>query len=1127
MFASKWGTYACLILAVLFQTTFANPSKGQTALSDYRLTLDGEDLNVDEVFRQIEHKTPFVFSYNPYILTVVKPISFPKKEQSLADILTIVAKEAQLEFRRVNYNISVKKSADMKSMLPLEDRDIKGVVTDQQSGEPLIGATVKIEGTNLGSVTELDGSFAFSVPANTVAIVVTYSGYERKIVTLGDITYFEIALTPSMEALEEVVVIGYGTQKKANLTSSISKVDALEVDKVGFSGTDQLLQGRVAGVQLISASGNPGGQQRINIRGVSSLTGENRPLIVLDGVPLLTDDPSLTSLNKFGEANETSPLSLINPNDVASIEVLKDASASAIYGSRATNGVIIITTRKGNKERTNISVNAYTGIQSMPATIHTTGTEDYLKIRNEANANFNADYGLTPSDAGYLDPILDPRTADQEDTDWMSLITRDFAKISDFSLSAAGGTDKTDVYSSLGYFDQEGIIHTSRFRRFTTTFNVGQQISHSFSVRNNLSASYAVNNRVVSHGGINLLQGAIRQRPYDTPYDENGNYNEAGSGALVTNNGVQGINESDSDYRSYRIVENFSLDYQLPIKGLSYKTLLGLDFGVYHDQVFWTREFLYAQNDEGQFTDSRNIALRRLINNQLTYKGSQGRLNYTLTAVHAWEHFKINRSYLEGIGFPFDASGSLGTATSVRRTSFRLNDPTDGNNIGENAIESYIGRALIDFSGKYLLTFALRADGSSQFADGKKYGTFPSASVGWRVSDESFFTLKRVINNMKIRASWGKTGNVSGIDDFASLAIATSGYTYAEQEGATVVQVANDQLTWENTTQTDLGIDLGLLKNKLQIHLDYFDKYTTDLLIYKPVPSTSGFTTLIQNLGAIRNRGVELELFYTPVHQKDFRWDLDFNVSQLKNRVERLPDGEDINPNFANIIREGESLPSFFLLKQTGIYQTNEEVPANLYEDGVRAGDVMYEDVNEDGLIDDSDRQVVGNAFPELYGGMTNTLSYKNVDFSVFANFSFGNELFLNPRDGASSLNGTSNFSVDVVNNRWTGAGTSNSVPRAIAFNTWNDQNSTRFLESGSFVRIKTVTLGYNLPLNKLKYFTKLRVYASAMNLFTFTNYTGFNPEASDFLETETFGLDEFNSPPALRTFTLGINANF
>lgn len=1124
---SRFFYYSVTLSILLFNvstTTF-----GQE-LANQDIKINQKRISLADVIHEIENQSSFVFTYSPSILSSGKVIELKQAQWKLNELIEEVSQIAALDFTRVNYNISIKRSKSATPKVSLSESNTKaitGVVLDAGSKDFLYGATIRIENTSQGVITDENGYFKLTIPTQTEYLTIQYLGYEDYIQSVGNQSTFEILLKEASESLDEVMVIGYGTQKKADLTSAISKVDIAKVDRVGFSGTDQLLQGRVAGVQLSAVSGNPGGQQRINIRGVSSLSGQNRPLIVLDGVPLFTEDPSLTTLNKFGEANETSPLSLINPNDIASIEVLKDASASAIYGSRATNGVIIITSKKGTDDQTKFSVNAYTGIQTMPETIQTTGTDQYLAVRNEANSNFNADQGLVAGDVGFLLPVIDPRTPGQEDTDWISFIARDYAKISDVSLSISGGNEKMDVYTSLGYFDQEGIIRTSRFRRFTTTFNLGFKINESLKIQNNLNASYSLNNRVVSHGGINLLQGAIRQRPFDTPYDEDGNYNEAGTGSLVTNNGVQGINESDSDYRSYRIIDNFSIDYALPIKGLSFKSSVGIDFGVYHDQLFWTKEFLYAQNDEGQFTDSRNISLRTLVNNQLSYHGSLGDFNYNLTTIYAWEHFRIDRSYLEGIGFPFDARGSIGTATEVRRTSFRLDNPTDGNNIGENAIESYIGRALINYKSRYYLNLALRIDGSSQFSEGNKYGHFPSASLGWRILDEAFFPSISLFNDLKLRASWGKTGNVSGIGDYSSLPIATSGFTYAEQEGASVIQVGNDQLTWENTTQTDVGIDLALLENRLQVHFDYFYKVTNQLLINRPVPSTTGFTELLQNLGELSNRGWEVELFCSPINRKNFNWTLDFNITRIKNEVLMLPDGEDINPNFANIIREGEALPSFYLLKQIGIYQTNEEVPTSLFEQGVRAGDAIYEDFDGDGNIDDNDRQIVGKAFPDYYGGITNTIKYKSFDLTVFANFSIGNELFLNPRNGGSDLSGTTNFSVDVVNDRWTGEGTSNTTPRAVAFDDWNYQNSTRFLESGSFLRIKTITLGYNFQSQPDKFFSKLRVYASVLNAFTFTEYTGFNPEASDFLETETFGLDEFNSPPALRTYTFGINLNF
>jgi len=1090
------------------------------------MNLNYNNTSLIRVLDEIQNSSNYRFIYKIEDVDLNRSITTQKSDLTISEVLDELFANSRTTYNMVEDRIfllprQVNNNTTGKTDIP--QLKIIGSVKDNE-GNPLPGASVLIAGTRNGVVADLNG--LYTIIAKPIdSLVFTYLGFKKQIVPVNAKMKIDVILLPLSEELDEIVLVGYGSQKKGNVTGSIGSVEVQELDRTNFTSAEQLLQGRTAGVQLSNVSGNPGGQQRVNIRGIGSLQGDNQPLYVIDGIPVSNIDPSQTPLAKFGQANLTNPLALINPNDIASIEILKDASAAAIYGSRATNGVILISTRKGSKQRTVVSLENYTGLQFMPEEINVTGTEDYLLVVNEARSNFNFDNNLLPGQTGYLEPVIDPREPGQKDTDWIGLITRDFAKVSNVGLSVNGGNDQTKLYFSLGYFDQEGIILTSRFQRLSANLNIEHKISPSITLTNNFIASYSLNNRVVSHGGIALLSDSREQRPFDTPFDEEGNYHVGGSPDLLRNNGVRGIQESDSDYRSYRLLNNTSLNIQLPIKGLSYTTSFGADVGLYHDRLFWSPDFRYAVGDGGQLTDSRNIAVKTVINNQIDYSREFGKFRINLTAVHAFEKFKIDRTFIEGTGFPFESAGSLATATSVRTSTFGT-PPGVGNAIGENAIESYIARGVFEYDNRYLVNLAIRRDGSSQFAYGRKYGNFPSASGGWKFTNEKFFPKNFLINNGKVRVSWGETGSVSGVSDYASLPIVSGGFSYDGQQGALVTQTGNDLLSWERSTQFNYGLDLGLFNSKVQLSVDYFIKTTSDLLFDRPVVATSGFNTLTQNIGELENRGLEVEFFFKPVSNENFEWSLDTNISWIKNELISLPDNEDIVLGFAHILREGESIGSFYLLKQQGIYQTNEEVPATLFDQGVRAGDIIYEDVNDDGLINDADRQVVGNAFPDFFGGISSSLRYKHFDLTIFANFSVGNDVYANYRRRLDDLGILFNKRQEAVDNRWTGPGTSNSVPRAIANDTYNNLNSTRLLEDGSFLRLKTLTLGYTFPIKEEGMISKVRLFGTANNLFTLTNYSGLDPETSDTLDNDRFGIDQ-RSAPALRTFTLGFNLLF
>lgn len=1018
-----------------------------------------------------------------------------------------------------------------------ENAAVTGVVQTEQ-GEPINGATViaKNNKTNFSTGTQSDatGTFRFSrLPAGPYTFTISYVSFETQIIGGYTITgnapvTLSIKLKEAAASLNQVVVVGYGAQRKKDLTGSIASVRTADVKGQSVASADQMLQGRVGGINVTNASGMPGAGVRVSVRGIGSINGSNEPLYVIDGIPVNNGDPSpFTAANKsgFGGGGILNPLSAINPNDIESIDVLKDAAAASIYGSRATNGVVIITTKRGRDGKTDVELNSYYGIQSLPKTIHLASTELYFQVLNEAINNFNKQKNFTPGSAGYLASVADPRTVKEPDTDWVGLLTDKNAPVMNHDLSIRGGNNKTRFYASFNYFDQDGVIKTNEFKRMGSRLNLDHKVSDKIDLGFAIGLSTTTNNRVPNDAvGNAILMRALEQRPYDKPYKADGTYTIGGVD-ILRHNGVAVLNEQKSDDKTYKAIATVNATVKL-IDGLQYKPSVSVDITQFQNYLYNNKNHPYGR-PLGAVFDYRNLAKNYLVENILTYTKKFSDLDLTALAGHSFQKFIADESYIDGRDFPSPAFGYISSAGRINQaytnwTSF--------------ALESYLSRVNLTYLDKYLLTVAVRRDGSSRFAQNKKYGTFPSASIAWRLAEEPFFKDVKWLNNLKLRLSYGLTGNQEGIGNFASFPLTTGGENYNQQIGIAVTQPGNANLQWEKANQTNIGIDADILKNRVNITADYFIKNTNELLFDLPVQATTGFTTQTKNIGAIKNTGVELA-FNSRNMTGEFKWSTSFNISFIKNQITRLADDKPIPFSFYHLIQVGQSVGTFYMLKQEGIYQDDKEIPSALFAKGVRAGDVKFRDVNGDGDITAADRMVVGKATPDYFGGLTNTFSYKNFDLVAFMQFSEGNKVFSfwrgnNFGDGIDGVGGNQ-FAMlkETVEQRWKGPGTSNEVPRAIwptANGNYNKQISTRFLEDGSFFRLKTLSLGYTFPqlvVRNLR-LNSIRIYVSAQNLWTASKYKGYDPEVSYSIDPRQMGIDAATVPQP-RSFLFGLNVKF
>lgn len=1006
---------------------------------------------------------------------------------------------------------------------------VKGRVTDA-SGEPIIGASVIVKGSKTGTVTDKDGQYTLRIGPKD-RLVVSYIGKESVEVTpINGVC--NCSLNDDVRALDDIVVVAYGTQQRRNLTGAIASVSSDQIIENPVASLESALQGKMSGVQVTNATGAPGGAVVINIRGTSSISAGNDPLYVVDGLPIISTDIS----QKGGyQGNSISGIVDINPNDIESIQVLKDASASALYGSRASNGVVLITTKKGRAEKTKVTLSSYVGFNDTWRKVKYLNAAEHVAARNEAIDNYNTSLGLTPADGAYKEHVAAGVAG--ADTDWIDEVTQSAIQTS-HQLSATGGNNQTQFFISGGYLYQEGLVKQTDYTRFNLRANFGHQVSSKLHIDANIALSSSENNR--STGDNNIYSPWINAHEVSADYPI---YAQSGDWSSVNNglyNPVQLLYGQEQVTKKYRAVINLKGTYHI-IPGLDYHLNLGGDYNIMHEIGYFPSTSVQGATSKGETTDYRGFTFTQLAEHTLTYKIAWQ--NATLDALvgYSYQKTKIDNNYVRGINFLsptlkyIDSAGEISTGSS---------------SLSEYALQSLFGRVNLSLYDKYLIEASLRSDASSKFAKGNRVGYFPAGSVGWRISNESFFPQSKAVSDLKIRASIGYTGNQEGIGYYEYHNIyRASGVKYEGNPGLGFAYYKpNPDLTWEKTLQYGVGIDASLLRDRISVTFDWYKKDTHDLLLTHSINSLSGYSDMTSNVGSVTNTGLELTINSHNLTGA-FKWDTNFNISWTKNKVTELAkDAEgndvDIEDGYCNIIRVGESLAAFYLIKQEGIYQTKEEILSQpggqaLWDSGIRPGDVKYYDANGDGTINNEDRVLCGTPFPKFYGAIGNSFSYKGFDLNIDLQYSLGHKLYAGWKqysNGAGNLGGAASgaaiFKGD-WDDRWTGEGTSNSVPRAVATGTAYNNNfltyTTRFLEDADFLRIRNITLGYTLPQRATHALgiSKLRLYGTITNLFTFTKYDGYDPEVQIFPDRTTYRGYDAGAVPQPRSFVFGLNLTF
>ena len=999
---------------------------------------------------------------------------------------------------------------------------VTGTITDEQ-GEPLIGVNILVRGTTTGVISDIDGHYSLQVSSNQSIIRFSYVGYLTQEITIGAQRTLNVIMREDSQNLEEVLVIGYGVVKKSDLTGAVASVKMDEVSQTPIISIDQGLAGRASGVQVIQTSGMPGAVASIRIRGSSSLQGGNEPLYVIDGFPVYAG----TGFGQTGGNAQLSGLATINPDDIESMEILKDAAATAIYGARAANGVVLITTKSGQKGRDMISFTASYGIQNVAKRIELMNARDYSALVNEAYVW--GDGARSQNGQPFYNSAQMAEIATLgKGTDWQDEIFRQ-GITQNYQLNISGGDSKTVYSISGGYADQQGVIINSNFKRYSARLNLDRNVNNSITFGTHLTASYTITNSIPTdtggEGGV--VTGALKMNPIQPVYSdpETGIYTQVNMPGTLVRNPVATAREHKLKSASTRILGDIYGQWEI-IKDLKLKVSVGADIN-YNKFDDYVPSNIYESGGIAEATVRMNQSINWLNENTITWNKIFDQHSVNVLGGYTLQQNNYERVYASSRDFVSDQLlyNSLQAGATYNRPESAA---TQWN------IMSYLTRVNYSYMNRYLLSVNARIDGSSRFGANNKYGFFPSASAGWRISEESFMEpVKQVMSNLKLRASYGFTGNTE-IGVYESLAtLGNNSWTFGSNQRVTGFfpnKIPNPDLKWEKTGQLDIGVDLGLFNNRLRLTADYYQKKTTDLLYDVAIPSASGFSTMLQNIGSVENKGVEL-LLEGNILTGPVTWNSTFNISTNKNKVvalggepyKEMPEGDGHlkTGSFRRLV-VGQPIGVFYGYRFDGIFQNETEVSQLTGQPSLMGvGFRRYKDLNGDGRVDaNNDREILGDPFPSFFGGFSNTFGYKGFELNIFFQYSYGGKIFnYNAIELETPTGGQNAYAY--MTERFTDEKPSDRYPRASTNR--NVLVSDLWLEDGSFIKLKTTSLSYSFPSVKSSHIQGIRVYLTAQNLLTWTNYRGFDPEVSYRGASTLTAGEDFGGYPQSRTFMFGV----
>jgi len=1116
--------------SILLQISLCNlllattPGSAQEVFStkEIHLSLELKNDGLISVFDKIEQLTDFDFVYNSGDIDRNITLKKNYRNTSLYDILIDISKYTKLGFKRVNTNINVKKLEEGQSATVTEEVaaiNVSGKVTSQTDGEGIPGVNILIKNSSTGTVTDVNGNYRINVPAENDILVFSSIGYLTQEVSVNGRSTIDITLEEDVKSLEEIVVVGYGSLKKSDLTGAVSTIKSEKLLDRPSVNVGQALSGKLPGVEVFNNSGRPDGKVSIRIRGNNSITASNEPLYVIDGVIGVAD------------------VNLLNPNNIASLEVLKDASATAIYGARGANGVILITTKRGSRnEEAVISYDGYVsfGIMAKKQNLELLNAREWWQVYNTGFDNIEkydpVGYGqgkfqrASPAD---LPRLFDENGNPIYDTDWIEETFQN-AVSQNHQISFRGGNEKTTYSAYLGYLHQEALMENNYLDRFSTQLNMDTQLRSWVKAGFNISVNYNTGNDLYGNYQLKrLAQEAIPLIPVKYP-DGTWGSNRDFPGA-VQDTPARYLEEMVNEVTNTQIISDFYLDFKIT-DDLTLKSTFATD-------IKNQKTNYYVGKDLIQFGGQRNGGIAQINTENQFYWQNENYFNW-----HKQLSANSNLNLMVGLSWQQRSGQLLGAEHRNFSDDFyqwhnlgagTVTQPSSSGD-WEWALNSYFARANYNLYDKYLFTATGRFDGSSKFGENNKYAFFPSVAFAWRVSEEGFLQGNRFLDNLKIRTSIGQTGNQEIANYAYSQNLGSSNVIFNNEFYSALFRSSfgNPDLRWETTTQWDIGADIAFLSGRIDMSLDYYHKVTDDLLLNAPIPYTSGLNSVMQNIGSVRNQGFEIALNTYNITKKDFSWTTNIAFAANKNKIIKLgANDEDIFPTRhatgdVQILRVGQPVGSFWGLTRLGTWDTDEADEAEVYNR--LPGDLKYADLNDDGKIDENDNSIIGRSLPKWTMGIFNTFTYKNFDLSFDFRIVEGIDVLNAGTHNREDRSGVANSSKTILN-AWTLDNQNTRVAELRYMKTYYDSYpDTRWLQDGSFVRLQNVVLGYNFDesiLNKIG-LQSLRVYASGQNLLLFTDYEGYDPEVNTIGGAFGQGIDDFGEPRA-RTYTIGLNVSF
>jgi len=1079
-----------------------------------KLTIKLEDVKISDALKEIENQSEFFFLYSPKLIDVEKRVNIDAQNQSVKDILSdIFGKEVKFAVSDRQIILTPNDQSEVLSAYQ-QKRQITGTVTDK-NGTPQIGVNIVITGSILGTTTDINGKYSIDVPEGSKSLTFTFIGMIPQEITIGTLTGINVTMVESAIGLEEVVVVGYGIQKKVNLTGSISSVSVTQLEAKPITNISSALQGEMAGVTVVQNNGQPGKDQGvIRIRGIGTL-GNSDPMIVVDGIVSTMDN--------------------INPNDIESISVLKDAASASIYGSRAANGVILVTTKKGKAGVTTVHYNTYFGKQKATRLPNFLPSWQASSFYNEALVNEGKSPRYSDAEIQKFKDGSDPNN--YPNTDWMSLFYNGSGLEQSHYLDVSGGNEKTQSFLSVGYLSQDGIVKNTGNTRYSTVYKISTKLGSRFSVNGNLS--YTLENfkepTDILHRGFQALIHGISRIGNVVPYKYTTGYyghNDEGNPVAEVANGALG------QISSHFIKGIVDADLEI-VKGLHFKPLMGYQLTIdqskyyYKDMQFydWQTGLPTLYQGPNALTVSNDFNNVVTLQGLLQYDKSWGKNNLNVLSGYSQEyaHYSalqgyrknfLNNSLTELNAGPISGQEATGTGF-------------------ETALQSLFGRINYDYGKRYLIEANIRYDGSSRFAPGKRWGLFPSFSAGWRISEEKFFDpLKNLLSDLKFRGSWGILGNQnlntivnsSGnpIGNYPYIPTINSGQNYdfggVASTGIGLVNGINPLINWEKTKSSDFGLDASLLKGKITFVADYFIRNTTDLLLNVPVGTVYGFNAPVQNGGSVQNKGFEMVLGYNG-QKKDFNYEISANVSFIKNKVTDLKGTDPIINDFS-FLKVGYPIGSFYGLQAEGIFQTQDQVDAHAKQSGgvIAPGDIMYKDQNGDGVINAADRVYLGSYVPKMTYGINIGLDWKGFDLTLFLQGAMQVKGLIRDVILGQLLDQTGK-PTSIFVDHWTPGNPSTKFPRFWNSYTQNDPDinpSSFWVRDASYLRLKNLQVGYNLPTKWLSKISiqKLRIYYSGQNILTISKFY-------NWVDPETPAGNSGSTYPQVLINSIGLNITF